>query len=168
MKLPEAQQQFIQAWGTLGSNWGINRAMAQIHALLMITPSSLSAEEVMDKLQISRGNANMNLRELINWGLIKKVLIAGERKEYFEAEKDIWKIARQVAKERKKRELEPILQVLDQVSKVEGDKKDPDYKAFTQAVQGIQRLSKHADKTFDIMIKVEENAFFGKIIRSVL
>jgi DNA-binding transcriptional regulator GbsR (MarR family) len=168
MKLPEAQQQFIQAWGTLGSNWGINRAMAQIHALLIITPDSLTTEEIMDKLQISRGNANMNLRELINWGLIRKVLKAGQRKEYFEAEKQVWKIARQVARERKKRELEPILKVLDEVSKVEGNKKDPEYKTFTQTIQGIRRLSKHADKTLDIMIKAEENAFFGTIIRSVL
>lgn len=168
MNLPEAQQQFIQAWGTLGSNWGINRAMAQIHALMMISPDALSAEEIMEKLQISRGNANINLRELINWGLIEKILVPGQRREYFSAEKDIWKIARQVAKERKKRELEPVLKVLEQLSKVEGNKKDPSYITFNKTIKDIQRLSKHADKTLDFMINTEENSFFGKIIKSVL
>lgn len=165
MKLQEAKSQFIQAWGTFATNWGINRTMAQIHALLMISPEPLSTEEIMEELNISRGNANMNLRELIGWGLIEKVLKPGERKEFFSAEKDIWKITTQVAKERKKRELEPVLKILDQVSHVDGDKKDKNVKAFLEAVSGIKRIASNADKTIDTMVKAEENWFFGSIFK---
>ena len=88
MEFSEGKQKFIQTWGTLGSSWGISRTMAQVHALLLISPEALTTEEVMEDLKVSRGNANMNLRDLMDWGLISKVLVAGERKEYFVAEKD--------------------------------------------------------------------------------
>jgi len=165
MKLAEAKDQFIQAWGTLGSKWGINRTMAQLHALLMVSPDPLSTEEMMEELNISRGNVNMNIRDLIDWGLVEKKHKAGDRKEYFWAEKDIWKITKQVAKERKKRELEPISKVLEQVSNVEGDKKDKNVKAFIDSINGIKRMANNADKTLDTMIKAEENWFFGGILK---
>ncbi|HTF20281.1 MAG TPA: MarR family transcriptional regulator [Chryseolinea sp.] len=165
MKLTEAKSQFIQAWGTLGSKWGINRTMAQLHALLMVSPDPLSAEDMMSELNISRGNVNMNIRDLMDWGLVEKMHKAGERKEYFWAEKDIWKITKQVAKERKKRELEPVLKVLDQVSGVEGDKKDRHVKAFVESINGIKRMATNADKTLDTMVKAEENWFFGGILK---
>ncbi|MBL7697880.1 MAG: MarR family transcriptional regulator [Chitinophagaceae bacterium] len=165
MKLAEAKNQFVQAWGTLGSKWGINRTMAQLHALLMISPDPMSAEELMEELNISRGNVNMNIRELIDWGLVEKVHKPRDRKEYFWAEKDIWKITKQVARERKKRELEPVLRVLDQVSKVEGDKKDKNVKAFTDAVSGIKRIAGNADKAIETMFKAEENWFFGGLLK---
>ena len=82
MELNEAKNKFIQAWGTLGSNWGINKAMAQIHALLLLATEPLSAEDIMQELQMSRGNVNMNLRALMDWGIVKKDLKVGERKEY--------------------------------------------------------------------------------------
>lgn len=165
MKLAEAKSQFIQAWGTLGSKWGINRTMAQLHALLMVSPDPLTTEDMMDELNISRGNVNMNIRELIDWGLVEKMHRSGERKEYFWAEKDIWKITKQVAKERKKRELEPVMKVLDQVSNVEGDRKDKKVKAFVDGINGIKRMANNADKTLDTMIKAEENWFFGGILK---
>ena len=89
MKLTEGKEKFIQAWGTLGSSWGINRTMAQVHALLLIAPESLCAEDIMEELNISRGNANMNIRALMDWRLISKELKSEERKEFFSAEKDI-------------------------------------------------------------------------------
>ena len=165
MKLAEAKSQFIHAWGTLGSKWGINRTMAQLHALLMVSSEPLSTEDMMDELNISRGNVNMNIRELIDWGLVEKMHKPGERKEYFWAEKDIWKITRQVAKERKKRELEPIIKVLEQVSNVEGDKKDKNVKAFVESINGIKRMANNADKTLDTMVKAEENWFFGSVLK---
>src|SRR6201995_6007064 len=109
MELPEAKKKFIEAWSKLGSEWGVNRTMAQVHALLLVSPEALTTEEVMESLSISRGNANMTLRELMSWGLVEKQLKAGERKEYFFADKDTWTIARQVAKERRKRELDPVI-----------------------------------------------------------
>ncbi|HEX8039330.1 MAG TPA: MarR family transcriptional regulator [Chryseosolibacter sp.] len=165
MRLNEAKSRFIQAWGTLGSKWGINRTMAQLHALLMVSPDAMSAEQMMEELNVSRGNVNMNIRELIDWGLVEKIHKPGDRKEYFRADKDIWKITKQVAKERKKRELEPIIKVLEQVSDVEGDKKDKNVKAFLESIQGIRRMANNADKTLDTMIKAEENWFFGGILK---
>ena len=165
MKLADAKSQFIEAWGTLGSKWGISRTMAQLHALLMISPEPLSTEEMMDELNISRGNVNMNIRGLIDCGLVEKTLKPGDRKEYFRAEKNVWKITRQVAKERKKRELEPILKVLEQVSLVEGDKKDRNVKPFIDSVSGIKRVATQADKTLDTMIKADENWFFGALLK---
>ena len=140
MKLTEAKQQFISSWGAFGTHWGINRTMAQIHALLLISPDPLTQDDIMEELNISRGNTNMNIRELINWGLVERVLLPGERKEYFSAEKDIWKVVKQIVKERKKRELEPMLKLLDQLEEVEGDKRDKDVKAFVEVVSGIKKL----------------------------
>src|SRR5215204_3841700 len=95
--------------------------MAQIHALLMVSPKARSTEEIMEELSISRGNANMNIRALLDWGIITRISVAGERKEYFKSEKDVWALARQVARERRKRELEPILKVLKEVNEVQND-----------------------------------------------
>lgn len=165
MKLTEARQQFISSWGAFGTHWGINRTMAQIHALLLISSDPLTQDDIMSELDISRGNTNMNIRELINWGLVERVLIAGERKEYFTAEKDIWKVVKQIVKERKKRELEPMLQLLDKLETVEGDKKDKQVKTFLDTVSSIKKLGKQADKTLDVMIKAEENWFVGNLIK---
>lgn len=107
-----SREEFIAQWGALGSNWGINRTMAQIHALLMTAPESMHTEEIMERLQVSRGNANTNLRELVGWGLVRGVVKKGERREYFEAEKDVWKMFVTIARERKRRELDPALSVL--------------------------------------------------------
>jgi len=163
MKLDEAKLRFIEAWGTLGSNWGINRTMAQVHALLLISPESLSTDDVMEKLNISRGNANMNLRDLIDWGLVKKQLKPGERKEFFLAEKHIWTVFIRIARERKRRELEPIFNVLEDLQTVEGD--DKDTKSFIKMIGDIQNFSKRADKTLDTMIKADENKFMSAVIK---
>lgn len=165
MELAEAKLKFIEAWGKLGSEWGINRTMAQVHALLMISPEALTTEEVMAELSISRGNANMTLRDLIDWGLVEKQHKTGERKEFFYAEKDVWTIARRVAEERKKRELTPIIKILDQLAGVNGDAKDPAYKAFKTTVTDINKLANNANKTLDTMLKAEENWFFGSILK---
>ena len=165
MELAEAKKKFIEAWGKLGSEWGINRTMAQVHALLLISPEALSTEEIMEELSISRGNANMTLRDLIGWGLIEKQHKAGERKEYFYADKDTWNIARQVAKERKKRELDPVLKVLDELSYVQGDAQDPAFRTFNKSVTDINKLAKNVDKTLDTMLKAEENWFWGSIFK---
>jgi len=165
MKLEEAKQQFIQSWGVLGTQWGINRTMAQIHALLLVSTEPLSADEVMEGLQISRGNANMNLRDLMNWDLVQKVLKAGERKEFFTAEKDIWKVSMRIIRERRRRELDPILQVLATLKDIEGDKKDKEVKAFTETVGQIQKFAGQADKALDGLIKADEHWFTGTLLK---
>jgi len=165
MKLPEAKQQFISSWGAFGTHWGINRTMAQIHALLLISPDPLTQDDIMEELNISRGNTNMNIRELINWGLVERVILPGERKEFFIAEKDIWKVVKQIVKERKKRELEPMMQLLDKLEDVEGDKKDKKVKTFVDTVSSIKRLGLQADKTLDVMIRAEENWFVSNLMK---
>ncbi len=165
MKLTEARQQFISSWGAFGTHWGINRTMAQIHALLLISPDPLTQDDMMEELNVSRGNVNMNIRELINWGLVERVLLPGERKEYFSAEKDIWKVVKQIVKERKKRELEPMLQLLDKLEEVEGDKRDKNVKSFVDTVVSIKKLGRQADRTLDTMIKAEENWFVNNLVK---
>src|SRR6187455_3515552 len=139
MKLPEAKQQFISSWGAFGTHWGINRTMAQIHALLLVSPDPLTQDDIMEGLNISRGNTNMNIRELINWGLVDRVILSGERKEYFTAEKDVWKVATQIIKERKKRELDPLLKLLAQLENIDGDKKDKETKQFVEMIASIKK-----------------------------
>ena len=165
MKLEEAQQQFIASWGAFGTHWGINRTMAQIHALLMISPDPLSQDDIMTQLNISRGNVNMNIRDLVDWGLVDRIIQRGERKEYFSAEKDIWKVATQIVKERKKRELDPMLKLLDQLEDVEGDRKDKHVKQFTDTVGNIRRFGEQADRMLDTLIKSDENWFLGSLMK---
>lgn len=165
MDLIEAKQQFIQSWGVFGSNWGINRTMAQIHALLLIAPEPLNADEIMEELRISRGNANMNIRELINWGIADKVLKPGDRKEYFSAEKDIWKVAMRIMKERKKRELDPIIKTMEEIRDIDGGKKDAETKAFLDTVNQIQKFAKQADGAMAGLIKADENWFTGTLLK---
>ena len=165
MKLAEAKAQLISSWGAFATHWGINRTMAQIHALLLISPNPITQDDIMEQLNISRGNVNMNTRELIDWGLVDRVLIPGERKEFFSAEKDIWKVSTQIIKERKRRELDPMLKLLAQLEKIEGDKKDKDTKQFIDTVQGIKKLGSQADKMLDVMIKAEENWITGSLLK---
>lgn len=165
MNLTEARQQFISSWGAFGTHWGINRTMAQIHALLLICSDPITQDDIMEELNISRGNTNMNIRELINWGLVERVILQGERKEYFLAEKDIWKVVKLIVKERKKRELEPMLHLLDKLEEVEGDKRDKNVKSFVDTISSIKKLGKQADKTLDTMIKAEESWFISSMMK---
>lgn len=163
MELQEAKQQFIQLWGNFGSQWGINRSMAQVHALLLTSPRSLSTDEVMESLSISRGNANMNLRELMNWNLIYKDSIAGDRREYFRAEKDMWEVAKRITRERKRREIEPLQQHLNELKFVDGPA-SADQAAFSEIITDISRLVSRLDSMSETLMKAEEHVFFGKIL----
>ena len=165
MKLEEAKQQFIQNWGVLGTQWGINRTMAQIHALLLVSPDPLSADDIMAQLQISRGNTNMNVRELMDWGIVEKILKPGERKEFFSAEKDIWTVAMRIIKERKRREVEPVLNVLAQIKDVEGAKNDREVNVFVDVVNDILKFSNQASKGIDGLVKMDEHWFTGTLLK---
>jgi DNA-binding transcriptional regulator GbsR (MarR family) len=111
-ELNKIKEKFILHWGEMGSLWGINRTMAQVHALLFISPEPLCANDIMAELQISRGNVSMALRELIAWGIVNRVHIKGERREFYTTEKDVWTLFRIIARERKKREVDPTIEVL--------------------------------------------------------
>ena len=164
MKLSEAKQQFINSWGAFGTQWGINRTMAQIHALLLISTAPITQDDVMEQLSISRGNVNMNIRDLIGWGLVERVIVSGERKEYFTADKNIWKVATQIIKERKKRELDPMLKLLSLLENID-DKKEKDAKEFLTVVGDIKKLGSHADSLLDLMVKADENKFISGVLK---
>ena len=163
MTIYEGRDRFINSWGSLGSSWGISRTMAQVHALLLLSPECLSADEIMDELKISRGNANMNIRALIDWGLVFKELKPGERKEFFIAEKDMWEVFRRILIQRKKKELEPMLKVLDEVSSVDGmcDHSEE----FCRVIQDMKLISTKADSTLDTLIKADNNWFISKFMK---
>ena len=164
MKYAEAKEELIQAWGNLGYSWGLNKTMAQIHALLMISPKPLSTEEIMLELSISRGNANMNIRALLDWGIISRILVPGERKEFFKSEKDIWALARQVAKERRKRELEPILKVLREVNDVQSDGSD-ETKELKRVVKDLKNFAEKSDGLLETFINSEESWFWNVLLK---
>ena len=108
----EAVDQFVLLWGEMASSWGINKTMAQIHALLYAENDPLDTDTIMSQLHISRGNANMNLRNLLQWQLIQKVHFKGQRKDFYTAEKDVWNIVAILVRERHQREIDPIKQNL--------------------------------------------------------
>ena len=164
MQLDEAKEQFIQTWGTLGSNWGINRTMAQIHALLLVSPEALSTETIMERLSVSRGNTNMNTRELIAWGLVHKELKQGDRKEYFAAEKDMFIVAQCIMRERKKRELDPLMRALDALANIEGED-NADARRYKAVIGEIQDLTAAADKVLTYAGKAEKTWFFKNFLK---
>jgi DNA-binding transcriptional regulator GbsR (MarR family) len=111
-KLQQAQDLFIGRWGEMGQTWGINRTMAEIHALLYITGQPLCTDDVMERLNISRGNASMSLRALCDWGIIRRLHKRGERREFFESLGDVWEMFSIIAAERKRREMDPVLETI--------------------------------------------------------
>jgi DNA-binding transcriptional regulator GbsR (MarR family) len=111
-KLSTVQQKFILHWGEMGTRWGINRTVAQIHALLYLSPKALHAEEIAETLAVARSNVSTSLRELQGWGIVKLVHVLGDKRDHFESMKDVWEMFRVVLDERKKREIDPTMSML--------------------------------------------------------
>lgn len=163
MEFKEARIKFIQTWGALGSQWGINKTMAQIHALLMVSTEPLSMEDIMEELVISRGNASMNLRALIDWGIVYKEYKAGERKEFFVGEKDIDELARKIAKERGKREFKPAIRILKDVSSIKDNNEDS--KQFKKQTTELYNFMSRIDTMIDKVTQQKENWITKTIIK---
>ena len=113
-QLRSVQDLFIRRWGEMGQTWGINRTMAELHALLYVNGQPLCTDDVMERLNISRGNASMSLRALRDWGLVRRMHKRGERREYFESLSDVWEMFSIIAAERKRREMDPVLETIKQ------------------------------------------------------
>lgn len=111
--LTEARARFILLWSQMGAEWGIPRTTAQVHALLFIVGEAMSADDVMAELGVSRGSASMTLRQLVEWNLVHRVHRRGERREFFEAEQDVWKLLQAIVALRKRREIDPLIQALE-------------------------------------------------------
>lgn len=122
-KLPPAIERFVLQWGDMGSTWGVNRSVSQIHALLYVTGRPMTAEEIAATLGIARSNVSTSIRELMGWDLIRRVPIKGDRREHFEAEGEIWEIVSRIAAGRKAREFDPAIAALRTcVAEADGDK----------------------------------------------
>lgn len=168
MELNEAKDKFIQSWGNFGTNWGINKTMAQIHALFLVSDELLSTEDVMEALQISRGNTNMNIRTLVDWGLLYKESKKGERKEFFRGEKDMWLVGKRVIKVRQRQELEPVLHILKEVQNVNETKTNKkEAQEFKAQMKKIEELSLSANSFLTKASNADEN-WFWKILMKLI
>jgi DNA-binding transcriptional regulator GbsR (MarR family) len=123
-KLMPIQQKFILHWGEMGVRWGINRTMAQMHALLYLSPAPLNADDICEALGVARSNVSNSLRELQNWGIVKVVHVMGDRRDHFETMADVWEMFRQVLDERKKREIDPTVKILRECAEATARDKD--------------------------------------------
>ena len=110
--LTSVQRQYILHWGEMGTRWGINRTVAQIHALLYLSPKPLAAEEIAQTLNVARSNVSTSIRELESWGLVRPLHVLGERREHYESMKDVWEMFRVIVDQRKRREVDPTAQLL--------------------------------------------------------
>jgi DNA-binding transcriptional regulator GbsR (MarR family) len=165
MDLQEGKRKFIESWGKMAGGWGISPAMAQVHALLLVSPEPISADQVKSELDISTGNVSMNLRSLLDWGLIYKEASPNCRKELYYAEKDLWTVIRQIIINRKKRELEPVLQVLDELAAVQDN--CPQSQHFCNVVNDIRKFTHKANSTLDTLIKAESHWLGGAFLNMV-
>jgi len=163
MKLDEAKIKFIKSWGSLGSKWGINRTLAQIQALFLVTNEPISTEEIMDYLKISRGNVNMNVRTLIDWGLAYKEHKLGERREFFIGEKDLWTIFKRVVKVKKEKEFDPLLDVLQNYKTV--DEETQEAQEFTQRIDDIEKFASEAENLLEKLMKMDESWFWSNLVK---
>jgi DNA-binding transcriptional regulator GbsR (MarR family) len=165
MKYTEAKDQMIQTWGQLSSAWGINRTMSQIHALLMISPDSMTTDQLMEELGVSRGNVSMNLRSLMEWGVVHKEFVTGDRKEYYTAEKDAWKIALLIARERKRRELDPVIQSLQRIQVTDAEKASPmEVEEINKMTSQMLDVAMQLDKILDIGVRSGGQSLVRKLI----
>src|SRR5664279_2398809 len=111
-RLPAVTERFVLHWGEMGSRWGVNRTMSQIHALLFVTGRPMNADELCEQLGVARSNVSNSLRELQGWGLVKIVHLLGDRRDHFETSGDVWELLRVIVRGRKQREFEPTIQAL--------------------------------------------------------
>jgi len=155
MQLTEGRQQFIEEWGKLSVNWGVSKTMGQVHALLLVSNCCVCSDTIMGHLDLSRGTVNTNLRNLMDWGLIHKNQVEGERKEFFTAEKDIWTVFKQIIKQRKKKELEPLVTLLDSLSEVKPNCEDSD--EFCKVMKELKAFTNKADSSLNSIIESENN-----------
>jgi DNA-binding transcriptional regulator GbsR (MarR family) len=165
MEYKVARTKLIQTWGQLSAHWGINKTMGQIHALLMVSAEPLTTDDIMDELAVSRGNVSMNLRNLVEWGVVHKVYMPGNRKEYYASEKDVWKMALQIARERKRRELDPMIQSLKTLQVAEDESvSSKEVEELNQMTAQILDVAMQIDKVIDIGIRSGGQSLVRKLI----
>ena len=151
-KLSSVQQKFILHWGEMGTRWGINRTVAQIHALLYLSPKPLYAEEIAETLGVARSNVSTSLKELQGWGIVKLVHVLGDRRDHFESLPDVWEMFRVVLDERKKREIDPTMAMLREcIAEAEKDKETDEY-----TEQKLRELAEFFDTTTAWYVQIRQ------------
>lgn len=172
MKLQPVSEKFILHWGEMGSRWGVNRTVAQVHALLYIVGKPMAADEITDTLAVARSNVSNSLKELQGWGLINVVHIMGDRRDHFETSKDVWALARTIFAERKHREFDPTVAFLRHcMSSKELAKEDAEaQKRIADTLQFMETVSIWGDEMLsldpDTLMKVMKlGAKIQKLIR---
>lgn len=168
MDIAIAKQQFIDTWGALGSEWGINKSVAQVHALLLSSSNPLSTDDIMEQLQISRGNANMSIRQLMDYGIIYKKVVSGDRKDYFIAEKDILKWALKIALMRKQKEIDPIMNTLSEISTATRNDKSPEGKEFHQTIKDIEDFTTQIGNIADKVAQSNRSELLLKLLKIIM
>lgn len=155
----ESKALLVRRWGELGGYWGINRTMAEIHALLFVSGEPLCTDDIMQQLHVSRGNASMNVRGLVDWGLIHRVHKLGDRKEYFQADTDVWHMFETIMRERRRREVEPILATIGRCSEMVADADNGNPEQAARVADYHQRLDELKDflvtmgRLFEIVLR---------------
>jgi DNA-binding transcriptional regulator GbsR (MarR family) len=169
-----AQDLFIRRWGEMGQTWGINRTMAEIHALLYVVGQPLCTDEVMSRLNISRGNTSMSLRALCDWGIVRRLHKRGERREFFESLTDVWEIFSIIAAERKRREMDPVLETIKQCRKMLDAEAIGKVAARGQDVQLTRQRLAHMEEFMEVTNKIFQQfignakAGLGRVVRVLL
>lgn len=156
---------FIQQWGTLGSNWGMNKTFAQVHGLLMVSDQPLSTDDVMNELHISRGNAHANLKELLKWGLAKLEYIQGERKDYYVGIKDPWRMFYQITKERQRREIDPMLDILEDCISQSKTIKTSEAKEFSKQLSEVNDFIRMGSSAIDKLLGTQKSNMFQWLLK---
>jgi DNA-binding transcriptional regulator GbsR (MarR family) len=153
-QLRTSQDLFIRRWGEMGQTWGINRTMGEIHAFLYITGQPQCTDDVMERLNISRGNASMSLRALCDWGIIHRLHKRGERREYFESLTDVWEMFSIIAAERKRREMDPVLETIKQCQRMLDESTLGKADARSEAVQLTRQRLEHMEEFMAVTNKI--------------
>ncbi|MCH7873161.1 MAG: ArsR family transcriptional regulator [Planctomycetes bacterium] len=166
----QSKATLVRRWGEMGGYWGISRTMAEIHALLFVTGEELCTDDIMEQLQVSRGNASMNLRALVDWGLIERAHKLGDRKEYFRADTDVWHMFETITRERRKREVEPIVATIDRCLEMverggrsEGLDSD-EVKEYRRRMEELRNFLATMSALFELVIRFGDTGI-GKITK---
>jgi len=170
-----ARRQFVDLWGQMAEHWGINRTMAQIHAVLIIAAGPMTADQIMEELQISRGNVSMNLRDLINWGVVRRTSLVGDRRDFFITEADVWTMFHEIFRERKKRELDPLLSRLEECldhagKKPESSQEKENYEAFVQRLNELRDFFQTFDRLFTSLLNKQPRSLakVAKLLEKII
>lgn len=151
MNLRPAEERFILHWGEMGTRWGINRTVAQIHALLYLSPEPLNAEEITDTLAVARSTVSTGLRELQSWGIVKVVHVLGDRRDHFETLDDVWAMFRRILDERKRRELDPTLQIISESI----EQLNPDDETDAQTLEKLLQMQEFFQSIDDLYRQIQ-------------